>query len=438
MSASTLEEGSLGGGGLNGQLGDHTRTAILGNVLDGIQIVPPRRSDGIEANNAVNGRAADLPLLLLATALSGTERYGISACPSPACPSPALPVRGPSRRPRGPLPPSRHHDSLLRRLGPLPGLGNLGNLLQLGLGLRLNSIGEEVREVLEQVGVVGEQGRHLVQNVLDAPLLLLVRVKDFQELLVRLRLGREALLDGGNVVDGMIEFDRRLRRPPSSAALLLLLLKRRAHLLLHVRWRTTRRRTERWTPWRSLAARPRPLSLLLISRRHTPRRTARRSPLLLPLLRPTPHVRGHSARRSTGERSSLRRRRTGRSRTTHATLPRSKDVRNARLAGTAINGKDLTGLVRRKLDLVPLGEEGVEAQNEVLVALEQVGYTADDARGVDLLRFERLHDVEELVVYVRTLAELHLDLIQVHEGVLDAQFAHHGCGLLISVKVAGS
>mmetsp|Transcript_28777 Transcript_28777/g.63370 ORF Transcript_28777/g.63370 Transcript_28777/m.63370 type:complete len:287 (-) Transcript_28777:202-1062(-) len=285
--------------------------------------------------------------------------------------------------------------------------------------------------------MVGKQCRHLVQNVLDASLLLLVRVKDFQELLVSLGLGREALLDGGNVVDGVIEFDR-LPSPSSSATtlllLLLLLLNRRAHLLLHVRWRTTTRlrstgRTERWTPRRSLAARlTGPLPLLLISRWHTPRRTARRSPLL-----PTPHVRGHGARRSAGGRSPLRRRRrrrrTARSRTAHATLPRSKDVRNARLAGTAINGKDLTGLVRRELDLVPLGEEGVESQNELLVALEQVGYTTDDARGVDLLRFERLHDVEELVVDVRTIAELHLDLIQVHEGVLDAQFAHHGCWL---------
>jgi len=103
-----------------------------------------------------------------------------------------------------------------------------------------------------------------------------------------------------------------------------------------------------------------------------------------------------------------------------------KDVRHAGLAGTAIHGKDLAGLVAGELDLVPLGQEGVEPQNQALVALEQVGHPPDDAGGVDLLRLERLHDVEELVVDVRPVAELHLDLVEVHEGVLDAQFAHHG------------
>mmetsp|Transcript_28776 Transcript_28776/g.63366 ORF Transcript_28776/g.63366 Transcript_28776/m.63366 type:complete len:298 (-) Transcript_28776:241-1134(-) len=280
--------------------------------------------------------------------------------------------------------------------------------------------------------MVGKQCRHLVQNVLDASLLLLVRVKDFQELLVSLGLGREALLDGGNVVDGVIEFDR-LPSPSSSATtlllLLLLLLNRRAHLLLHVRWRTTTRlrstgRTERWTPRRSLAARlTGPLPLLLISRWHTPRRTARRSPLL-----PTPHVRGHGARRSAGGRSPLRRRRrrrrTARSRTAHATLPRSKDVRNARLAGTAINGKDLTGLVRRELDLVPLGEERVETEDEIVVPAEQRRNAADNAGGVNLLSLEVLHDIQELVVDARAVAELELHLIEVEEGVLHLELAH--------------
>ena len=107
-------------------------------------------------------------------------------------------------------------------------------------------------------------------------------------------------------------------------------------------------------------------------------------------------------------------------------MARRIDVRHAGLARAAVHGEDLAGLVARELDLVPLGQEGVESQHQPLVALEQAGHSPDDARRVDLLRLERLHDVEELVVDLRPVAELHLDLVQVHEGVLDAQFAHHG------------
>ena len=49
---------------------------------------------------------------------------------------------------------------------------------------------------------------HLLQDILDAALLLLVRVKDLEELLVDLWLVRKALLDGRDVGDGVVEVDR--------------------------------------------------------------------------------------------------------------------------------------------------------------------------------------------------------------------------------------
>jgi len=84
------------------------------------------------------------------------------------------------------------------------------DLRQLLLGLLLHLVGEEVRELGQQIGVVAEQIGHLVENLLDAPLLLLVRVKHLEERLVRLGLVREALLDRRHVVDGVVELNRLL------------------------------------------------------------------------------------------------------------------------------------------------------------------------------------------------------------------------------------
>jgi len=46
------------------------------------------------------------------------------------------------------------------------------------LGLLLNSVREEVSELLQQVGVVSEQSRDLLENILDAALFFLIRVQD--------------------------------------------------------------------------------------------------------------------------------------------------------------------------------------------------------------------------------------------------------------------
>lgn len=432
---SPLEEGRLGGGGLDGELGHHAGPAILGHELGGIELVAAGRTDGLERHDAVDGRAADLPLLLLGSGLGGPEGDGISAGPvqGGTVGGTGAPVPPADRS----LPAGHAVDGLLGGVGPLPRLGDLGHLLELGLGLSLDGIGEEVGEVLEEVGMVSEQGRHLVKDVLDAPLLLLVRVKDLQKLLVRFGFGGKTLLDGGNVVNGMIELDGLLR---STATLLLLLLRWRRSggrssthrglrrrrrttgrtALLHRRspsdrWLGTCRRSRlltcgvagRWSSWSPLRRR-----LLLLRCSHSSSTTTTAGSGC------TSHCTSRSTTSSTAGGRLLGRR------TLRMAGP--KDVRHPGLAGTAIHGKDLAGLVAGELDLVPLGQEGVESQHQALVALEQIGNPPDDAGGVDLLRLERLHDVEELVVDVRPVTELHLDLIEVHEGVLDAQFAHHG------------
>ena len=69
------------------------------------------------------------------------------------------------------------------------------------------------------------------------------------------------------------------------------------------------------------------------------------------------------------------------------------------------------------LDLVPLGEEGVEAEDQVGVAMEQGLDAEDDAAGVDLVALEIAHDLEELVVLVAPVLELLLDVLEVGEGV---------------------
>jgi len=69
------------------------------------------------------------------------------------------------------------------------------------------------------------------------------------------------------------------------------------------------------------------------------------------------------------------------------------------------------------LDLVPLGEEGVEAEDQVGVAMEQGLDAEDDAAGVDLVALEIAHDLEELVVLVAPALELLLDVLEVGEGV---------------------
>mmetsp|Transcript_45164 Transcript_45164/g.145577 ORF Transcript_45164/g.145577 Transcript_45164/m.145577 type:complete len:329 (+) Transcript_45164:363-1349(+) len=93
-------------------------------------------------------------------------------------------------------------------------------------------------------------------------------------------------------------------------------------------------------------------------------------------------------------------------------------------AGDAVRVLELYArrlLVVGELDLVPRREEGVESEDELAVPVEELQHAVDDAGRVDRLRLELLHDVEELVVDMRLLLELHLDLVEVREGVLDLE-----------------
>mmetsp|Transcript_30955 Transcript_30955/g.101110 ORF Transcript_30955/g.101110 Transcript_30955/m.101110 type:complete len:244 (-) Transcript_30955:368-1099(-) len=81
-------------------------------------------------------------------------------------------------------------------------------------------------------------------------------------------------------------------------------------------------------------------------------------------------------------------------------------------AGDAVRVLELYArrlLVVGELDLVPRREEGVESEDELAVPVEELQHAVDDAGRVDRLRLELLHDVEELVVDMRLLLELHLD-----------------------------
>ena len=108
--------------------------------------------------------------------------------------------------------------------------------------------------------------------------------------------------------------------------------------------------------------------------------------------------------------------------------PRGRFLRRRRhreevLGPRADLAPELVSQVLRDLDLVALGQKRVEAVDELAVALEERRDPADDARRVDLLALEALHDLEELVVDLGLVAELRLDLIEVEERVLDLQLA---------------
>jgi hypothetical protein len=100
-------------------------------------------------------------------------------------------------------------------------------------------------------------------------------------------------------------------------------------------------------------------------------------------------------------------------------------------------------IARATLNPVARGQKGVETLNEVGVSGKELGNAVDDTRGVDSakslgpenqlqlegldlrLRFEVLHDVEELVVNVCLVMELDLDLIKVRQGVLVPKSVSH-------------
>mmetsp|Transcript_826 Transcript_826/g.2551 ORF Transcript_826/g.2551 Transcript_826/m.2551 type:complete len:288 (-) Transcript_826:1316-2179(-) len=75
-------------------------------------------------------------------------------------------------------------------------------------------------------------------------------------------------------------------------------------------------------------------------------------------------------------------------------------------------------LVLADFNLVPIRNKGVEAEQQVLVALKQGLDELHNAVRVDLVHPELLHDVKELVVYAGLVLKPFLHLGQVLNGVL--------------------
>lgn len=73
------------------------------------------------------------------------------------------------------------------------------------------------------------------------------------------------------------------------------------------------------------------------------------------------------------------------------------------------------------LDRVALGQEGVEAEDEFGVAIEEGLDPDDDAGGVDPGALEVAHDLEELLVLGPVVLELVLDGLEVDEGVVGGE-----------------
>ena len=74
-----------------------------------------------------------------------------------------------------------------------------------------------------------------------------------------------------------------------------------------------------------------------------------------------------------------------------------------------------------ELDGEALGQEGVEAEDELRVAAEERLHPDDDARRVDPGALEVAHDLEELVVLGAVVVELVLDGLEVGEGVVGGE-----------------
>jgi len=84
-----------------------------------------------------------------------------------------------------------------------------------------------------------------------------------------------------------------------------------------------------------------------------------------------------------------------------------------------------------ELYLESFRQEGVEAEDKAVVPPEKVGHPGYDARCVNFLCLEILHDLEKFVVYARSVAKLEFDLIEVEESVFNLEFSHgpcRGCG----------
>jgi hypothetical protein len=78
-----------------------------------------------------------------------------------------------------------------------------------------------------------------------------------------------------------------------------------------------------------------------------------------------------------------------------------------------------------QFDLVSLWKESVESEDKFVIPLEKSRDASNDTWCIQLLCLESLHDIQKLVVDVRTISKLHFDLIKVEKCVFNAKFPHH-------------
>jgi hypothetical protein len=89
--------------------------------------------------------------------------------------------------------------------------------------------------------------------------------------------------------------------------------------------------------------------------------------------------------------------------------------------------------VLRELNFVTFRQKCVEPQNQLFVAMKEIGDTPDNAGCVNLVRLERLHDVQKLIVNVGAVTKLNLDLVEVKEGIFDAKLPHSVATSVLSI-----
>ena len=82
------------------------------------------------------------------------------------------------------------------------------------------------------------------------------------------------------------------------------------------------------------------------------------------------------------------------------------------------SGRQLPSLRHHRINVVGLGEEGVEAEDQVPMSPKQLHNSHNHSIGIDDVGLELAHHLEELVVDVRLTGKLGLDAVQVGEGII--------------------
>ena len=266
-----------------------------------------------------------------------------------------------------------------------------------------------------------KEDRHLRVHLVDRPLLLLVRLQNLKELLVRVRVAAKPLLDLVHVVDRMVELDglawRRLGRAPHRLI---------AHRRCTTVWTSRRRRRGRWRRRRTHRRQGHAHGARRRGRTHG--WTARRT---LSKVRRRWRVRTCHRR---ARRRIVNRRRASDARghlwldTAHCTSHTDTTQRLRRRArGRSYRDKVAFIFIDAALNAVARRKERVEALDQARLAAEKRRHPLNHARRVDrltlklrqkeLLHTHVFHNIQKAVVYVRMISELDLDLVQVRQRI---------------------